>query len=337
MKRTIKLLGLGLVLSCMLACNQVQTPSWNYAVVCDTRGSNDTTETNKTCINDSVLQAIALEIVKQKCELVIVPGDLTNGWWANCGTPYKTGYENWKAAMKPVYDAGIPVYAVRGNHEYGKTKKYPPNYPYTLIPDTAVNKAFYEVFGVDNPTNGPEGEKGLTYYVRHKNAFFVGMDEYVQNYKPNMPWLKATLNKVFNKEETPHLFTYGHNPAFAVTHKDCMGVDSLVRDNFWNLIGDKGSKIYFCGHDHTYNRAMVKDKNGNEIYQALVGSCGAPMKPWNGKYTDPRVELKDSNNVDYGFMVVSIADKKVTASWNAWDAAGAKNWKVADKFSYNLN
>ena len=60
------------------------------------------------------LAAIAEEIVSQGCELVIVPGDLINRWWANGGTAYAYQFQLWGTIMQPVYEAGIPVYPVRG-------------------------------------------------------------------------------------------------------------------------------------------------------------------------------------------------------------------------------
>jgi DNA repair exonuclease SbcCD nuclease subunit len=30
---------------------------------------------------------------------------------------YKEQLNSWKAIMKPLYDAGIPIYVIRGNHE----------------------------------------------------------------------------------------------------------------------------------------------------------------------------------------------------------------------------
>lgn len=166
-----RFIALFMVLSALLvagtSCYAAQP--WKFAVVCDTRGS-DTDTPGKSCVNGYILKKIAASIVEEKCDLVIVPGDLVNGWWANGGAPYEEQFQNWKEAMGPVYDSKIPVYAVRGNHENGREPDYPPRPPYDAVPNPALKDTFVKVFGKDNPQNGPADERGLTFYVKHKNA-----------------------------------------------------------------------------------------------------------------------------------------------------------------------
>ena len=76
-------------------------------------------------------------------------------------------FENWKTAVKPIYDfdrrAGIPLYAVRGNHEDGE-----------LVTDKRLKDAYLKDIASFMPQNGPEQEKGLTYSISYRQATFIG-------------------------------------------------------------------------------------------------------------------------------------------------------------------
>lgn len=95
--------------------------AWKFAVISNTQGDNSETN-NKSCINDAVVRAMAEDIVRENPDLVLVSGDLINGWFRNGGTDYAAQYANWKEAMRSVYHAGIRVYPIRGNHDSGTNR-----------------------------------------------------------------------------------------------------------------------------------------------------------------------------------------------------------------------
>lgn len=150
---------------------------WTFAVICDIRGGSEYSNSN-TGVNDIVLKAMAKDIVENGCDLVLIPGDLINGYSKDNNLSTEKQFENWKTAMSPVYNARIKVYTVRGNHESGGSI------------DPAFKDAYFQAFSADNPDNGPKGEKDLTYSFIHKNAFFIGIDEYADHHthKVNQEW-----------------------------------------------------------------------------------------------------------------------------------------------------
>lgn len=331
MKRIGSIVAIFLVLISLIGTSQGSVESeggsWTFAVLCDTRG-DDNNSSYKSGINDTVLSAIATAVVKDDCELVLVPGDMINGWWANGSTSYADQFKNWRTAMAPVYGAGIKVYTVRGNHEDGPSI-YPPVPPYSSIPDPALKAAYIEAFGGDNPDNGPPGEKDLTYSFSYKNAFFMGFDQYVTPHKVNQAWMDGSLA---NNSQL-HIFVFGHEPAFAINHPDCLAYYSTERCTFWNNIGNAGGQVYFCGHDHLYNRAHVTDCSGNEIYQMVVGSCGAPFKTWNPPYVDGSVVGDYHNDTDCGYILVTIDDEIAWVEWKALEGnLDDPRWITRDRF-----
>lgn len=171
-------------------------PSWRFIVTGDSRG-------DKNSVNTAILGELAAEIVKKQVDFVLFSGDLVYGHvdQAAMDSQFKT----WQDTMQPVYDAGIGVYVVRGNHDLGD----PPGI-------TAWNNVFKDKFSL--PANGPAGEKNLTYSFRHKNAFIVGVDEYAQLGRVNQGWLDAQ----FAANMEPHVFIFGHEPAFEAAHEGCL-------------------------------------------------------------------------------------------------------------------
>jgi len=310
--------------------------SWKFAIISDTQGDNKDA-VNKTCINDAVLRAIADDIAQEKPDLVLVAGDLVNGWFRNGGTDYDTQYANWKKAMRPVYQAGIRVYPIRGNHDSGPERLALPPLPRHLEPppDTVqrLKETFRKHFG-HNPQNGPGEEAGLTYSFVHKNALFIGLDQFTGGqHQVNQAWLNGQLGD----KGSPHVFIYGHEPAFETRHRDNLGFYPKKRDAFWNAIGNAGGKAYFCGHDHFYNRALIPDDAGHPIRQIIVGTGGGNLKKWSGRYQDKRVQGEYHNGDHHGYVLVTVAGTKVTVIWKALMQPGAFGaWQHLDVFTYDL-
>ncbi|MEN6373287.1 MAG: metallophosphoesterase [Smithella sp.] len=336
------------VLACLLlllsllcaSCMRVAAPlqeyrsSWKFAVVSDTQGNNK----SKACINDAVVQAIADDIAREKPDLVIVAGDLVNGWFRNGGTDYDAQYKNWKGAMGSVYQAGIPVFPIRGNHDSGPERLALPPLPANLEPpaDTLIQmkKVFRKIFAEPYiPQSGPVGEEGLTYSFVHKNAFFICLDQFTgEQHKVNQAWLDRQLAQ----NQTPHIFVYGHEPAFGTGHKDNLGFFSNDRDAFWNAIGRAGGKIYFCGHDHFYNRTLISDDTGRPIRQIILGTGGGVLRKWSGLYQDKkRVKCEYHNGDHHGYVLVTVAEMRVTITWKALMKPGTIDaWQYLDTFTY---
>ena len=347
--RSIKWFGLSLAAVFFLLCGcggssgdiQVQ-PKWTFAVLCDTRGDNDPANLTKSGVNEAVVNSMAKDIVKEGAELVIVPGDLVNGWFY-ISTPYADQFATWRKAMAPVYDAGIKVYPVRGNHENGP--------PYPLInfpwpPDPSNNPTIRPIAGLKAayltafadawiPSNGPPGEEGYTYSFVYKNAFFIGLDQYINPYRVNQPWLDDQLRQNIQ----PHAFVYGHVPAFLVRHTDSLGSYPEDRDLFWNSLGNAGVRMYFSGHDHLYNRAHINDQAGHTIYQVLTGAGGAPFDVWNPPYVEGAKVVNDYHDQTHdGYVLVTVDGPLVTMKWKARiNSGGVDVWTTMDTLEYTVN
>ena len=155
--------------------------------------------------------------------------------------------------MKPVYDAGIPVYVCRGNHELGDVWSTYPDPGAKPDPNDNFMLRWVNVFGNDLypkqklPANGPVGERYMTYSVDHKNALIVVLDQYdgaSHNFahKVNQAWFDEQLAA----NTKPHVFVTGHEAAFRTLHTDCLDYYPARRDAFWKSIKRAGGRTYMC-------------------------------------------------------------------------------------------
>ena len=318
-----------------------QRPKWSFAVYCDTRGDNNIVNTAKSGVNDAVVNSVARDIVKEDAELVIFPGDLVNGSFY-IKTPYASQFASWRKEMAPVYDAKIKVYPIRGNHEDGPFAA-PYRYPWPPNPDAtpaslpiAGLKAAYLAAFSDPwiPTNGPAGETGLTYSFVYKNAFFVGLDQFIKPFRVNQPW----LDEQFRQNKQPHAFVYSHTPAFRVGHTDSLAYYPAERDQFWNSLGNAGVRMYFSGHDHLYNRAHVKDQAGHTVYQVLTGAGGAPFNQWKPPYAEGDKVVGDYHKEGVnGYVLVTVDGSHVTMKWKTLSSKDGQDvWTVLDTLEYSV-
>ncbi|MHC4726085.1 MAG: metallophosphoesterase family protein [Planctomycetota bacterium] len=294
---------------------------WRFIVTCDSRGSNNG-------INQIILSELVTEIKNQGVDFVLFSGDLVSGHSVRDPNLFEAQLRVWVDMMTPVYDAGIPVYVCRGNHELGDVWS---NYPRPgTSPDPNDNNMlrWLNVFGNDSypkqklPESGPAKEKFFTYSVTHKNAFIAMLDNYAGSrhdfhHKINQQWLDNQL-EVNTK---PHIFFAGHEQAFRALHTDCLDYFPDQRDTFWAAIKNAGGRTYFCGHDHFYDHARVDDRDGNpdnDIHQFIIGTSGAPpytwTPPYDGKNSIYFVE-QWNHAKGYGYVLVEIDGLNVTLNW----------------------
>ena len=184
--------------------------------------TSDTRGNTATGINDRVVSELVEEALRENVDFVLVAGDLASG--INVGPArFETELRNWVAAMQPIRDAGIPVYVCRGNHELGDMWYAEPNTPPNPLDNYA--RRWLNVFGSDDspqwqlPDNGPPEERYMSYALAHKNALLVALDQYagVRHqlvHSVNQAWLEAQLAA----RPRPHVFVFGHEPAFRALH-----------------------------------------------------------------------------------------------------------------------
>ena len=131
----------------------------------------------------------------------------------------------------------------------------------------------------------------------------------------------------------PHIFTFGHAPAFEVRHADCLDDHPEKRDAFIASLEEAGARTYFCGHDHIYHHTKSDDDGNpdNDVHQIIVGTAGAPLRHYsgqNGKYKVTNV----NHATEYGYVLVTVNDLNVTMIWMQRVSPG--KYTAAEVWSY---
>jgi len=265
---------------------------------------------------DEIVQAT----IDEGADFILICGDLTNS-----GALFEL--ERWLDKMQPLYDAGIGVYPIRGNHDC-----YDNN-----IPKSVWDAAFSGTFSL--PDNGPSGEENVTYSFTHKNAFIVGLDQYVKLYRNNLDWLEEQ----FASNEQPHVFVFGHTTAFTIDHPDTIALFADQRNVFVNNILAENGRVYFCGHDHFYDHIRLDNGDGdpnNDLHQFILNS---DMKMYEDRqyYGDTGIwtPVRLDHRKCAGYMLVDINDLDVTLTWKyrtndyPWQDG---SYEAGDTFRYTV-
>ena len=231
--------------------------------------------------NLNILAEIAQATVGEAPDFVLFPGDLTFGY-KNTQAEFEAQLLNWRNTLQPVYDAGIAVYPCRGNHDSAGVN------PVIDTSGTLSKAGWDNVFSGPYalPGNGPSGEENITFSFTRKNVLVVGLDEYGSHFhQVNQSWLDEQLELNIQ----PHVFVFGHEPAFKVFHDD----------------GDGNA--------------------ANDLHQYVAGSSGAPLYDWGGSYDgdngpwNPQLVHYEQQ---YGYVLVEVNDLNVTVTWKHRTAPG---------------
>ncbi len=282
-----KLLGLAAMGCATAIWSPAVAAPWKFVMTGDGRGSSPLDP-----VNTNIMSEIVTAIVAEDPDLLVFPGDLVY-------SGSESAFRQWTNVVAPVYNAGIAVYPIRGNHD---------------LPDDA---AWTNVFGPSLPTNGPAGEVGFTYSFVHHNALFIGLDEYVTPHRVNQPWLFQQLSA----NRLPHVFVFGHEPAFKAFHSDCLDDYPTNRDAFWTSLSDAGVAMYLTGHDHFYDHSRMDDGDGNpsnDTHQIIAGTAGGPLYSFSGSYDGDNGRWTPTavhNDSQYGYAVIEVDENNVTMTW----------------------
>ena len=241
---------------------------------------------------DEIVQAT----IDEGADFMLICGDLTDS-----GAVFEL--QRWLDKMQPLYDACIGVYPIRGNHDSYDND----------IPKSDWDSVFSGVYAL--PNNGPSGEENVTYSFTHKNAFVVGLDQYVKPYRNNIDWLEEQ----FALNDQPHVFVFGHTSAFIIYHPDTIALFAEQRDILVNNILAENGRVYFCGHDHFYDHIRLDNGDGdpnNDLHQFILNSDSKTYE--DGQYygdTGIWKPVRLGHQKCAGYMLVDVNDLDVTLTW----------------------
>jgi predicted phosphodiesterase len=245
----------------------------------------------------TLLYEFAKAAMSEKVDFLFFTGDLVISGFTT-SAEQDSALKDWRFLLDTLSVHNIRVFACRGNNDYSRE---------------AWDALFSGNYAF--PQNGPEDERNITYAFEYDNLLFIALDQYVEAHRINQVWLDEQLAK----NTRPYVFVAAHEPAFKLLHSNCMGAYPDERNIFWESLIKVGVKIFFCGHDHFYDHAVIDDGDGNplnDVHQIIVGTGGylhndANYDGDNGQWTPVRLFHEEAN----GYALVDIQDLKVRLTW----------------------
>jgi hypothetical protein len=178
-RRTLIVLALFLA---AISDMHAQDAKWKFMVFSDSQAGDWTPG-----LNTNVFKETIRAILREQPAFVMFGGDFAN-------IPSLSHFQEWTNLMWPVYEAGIKVYPVMGNHD---------------TPDPA---SYFAVLEPLIPDNGPADELNRTYFFTHENVLVLMLDTYnldpAKLLRVNQPWIDAVLATNLQA----HVFAMGHAP-----------------------------------------------------------------------------------------------------------------------------
>lgn len=271
-------------------------------------------------VNVRAMRALVAAMLKEKPQVLLFNGDTIGG---GSDEQQASQYKTFMATVKPMYDAGVKMLVVRGNHEMRAAHA-----------DDLWRATFTGRYA--NPDNGPEKEKAFTFSYKLGNVLFLGLDQFMtKQAEVNQKWLDKTLAD----NPSTHVFAFAHKMAFTIgSHTDGMNVAPAKRDAFLASIAQRGETTFFCGHDHLYDHT-VATKGSLKVHQLVCGTAGAPSyHAWVKDEAEGGWSLQHLTHIEQkiGYAVVDIDGPKVTVVFKAESAAQPGVFLEADRFSYTV-
>ena len=304
------------VLAALLPASETPGQSWKFVVMADSQGNRPD---NTNGVSTTTLGSVVNDVVKNvKPELILFAGDLVTG--AATEAALEKQLLTFRDTMAPAYDAKIPVYAIRGSHDVGENI-------YRPWSNAVWNKVFSGPYAM--PSNGPEGEKGVTYSFTHKDALFIGIDSYKtpggRTLTINQPWLKAQLAA----NAKPHVFAFSHTQIVKVEHSESLDTTPPMRNAFVKSLIDAGARAYFCGHMHLSNHTRLNDTKADprdadpsdDFHQFIVPPCSQKFYSWKRQVYDGNAipgrtphKVHHVESREPGYVIVEVEGLKVTVT-----------------------
>ncbi len=247
---------------------------------------------------DTILFEIVMAAVDEQVDFIFFPGDLIVRSFSDPAEEDSV-LKDWRFVLDTLAYHDIRVYACRGNNDVSSKASW-----------DSLFKGDYAL-----PQNGPDGEKNITYALEFNNILFIALDQYTRLHRINQEWLDDVL--VVNTK--PFIFAAGHEPAFKILKSSCMAAYPAARDSMWESLTVAGAKIFFCGHDHFYDRAILNDGDENpqnDLQQVVVGTASyfhndSEYDGDNGRWIPVRQYHEEAN----GYVLVEVTDYQMQMFW----------------------
>jgi hypothetical protein len=355
------------------------TSPWSFGIIADTQWTKTDDGYNPNTVAANIIKQVDKQFINAGVKLVVAVGDTSD-------TGQTSSVDTRALYAQDLYNAGVAFYPLRGNHEAtdpgpdltyrdsaaefkyafpqigtGVNNRTPAGITTAIIPapDLANNApaaktghAFAAGYGFSFPTAVNAANKSLSYSFRYKNATFVLIDQFVNQYNfpedsdqstiaQQQPWIDKVLR---SRPEGTQAFVFSHKNILGGNHKDNLfgpnvsstdpgdgnGVDTstLTADQLAVLNAKKTAEnnllaslqandvpLIISGHDHHDYVSLVTSPNGAaKVHQLITQSDSS-------KFYTPGVPVS-ANDVPLqqdvgrvGYYIVTVDGPLVTIDY----------------------
>jgi hypothetical protein len=326
-----------LVLAAALALAAVPAyaQSWSYGVLTDTQGAGAYPDVSTRLMTPVVDQFVNAHAV----DLIVSVGDLTD-------VGSNDEVDLWKQTAQPIFDAGIPFYAVRGNHDI-KTEDV------TIVDDPAFGPVgvngtglwdaqFPQFSNAGNPAviDGP----GASYVFAHENTTFIMTDLYGDTPTGIIGWITGVALPAAAASGSEHVVYVQHAPFFGKARPGVLAADTNLELQILGAMDQAGVDLALVGHDHQYSRGAALAPDGSVLLQHVVTGSASEKYYRNEEGLAVNEGGVAQINDRVGYSIVNVdgplvafthydspaPDPQTTSPWTP-------DWRVADRFVYSTN
>lgn len=216
-------------------------------------------------------------------EFICFPGDEVRGLTASA-EELRRQWRYWTdVEMGWTASRSIVVYHTTGNH----------------TAYDAMSEAIFEEVNAHQPRNGPEQQRGLSYFVRRADLLMVFINTAWSGLggegRVETEWLGKTLSRHADAE---YKLVFGHHPVRPVngfSGRYQREIDGEVGRELWALLVEHGVIAYVCSHILAFD-VQVHD---NVLQIVSAGAGTAPLMPAGYEYHHFLQLAVDSSGLRY--------------------------------------
>lgn len=189
----------------------------------------------------------------------------------------------------------------------------------------AASEAVFRQTLTHLPRNGPPGQEGLSYYVRHGDLLLVCVNTMwsgLGDGRVETEWLDRTLAA---NSEARHKFVLGHHPAFPINGfagDYQRNLDDANRNAFWQVLVRHGVMAYLCSHIMAFDAQVHQG-----VLQVTTAGAGTlPHMPEDVEYLHCVQAAVDGEGFRY--QVLDTAGR--IREWLRWPLvlSAAETWQA---------
>ena len=262
-----------------------------------------------------------------------------------------------------LYDAGIGVFPVRGNHDDGphSAREFSRVFPQTV--DGVMNRTPADAFlwtdsnlhhpvlsprgtfQMGNDFSSPDCAPGRSYAFEYRGVTLALIDQYMDERaryceaKDQLDWLENVLSS--RADSTP-AFVVAHKPLIGACHDDNLfgddpSADSANTTKFMHILNDNKVYAYISGHDHLLQHSLIDEPGpgGKTVEQFIFQGASWKLYPAlvsptiDEKFNVPaygktRETLINSETGTIGYQIFEVDGPRVEA--NSWAALTGITW-----------